>query len=282
MFKSLLKSSNSCRGMTLVELILVMAILSVVMMAVMSLYVPTHQSSVAQTQVADVQQNLRLAVNTMTRDLMTAGFLASRYPIVFPDANGGNFGADTLTDIGTENATEFIIRTRKVGPGFARIATATASSLTVMDPDMLADFKPGDTARVFGPMNGEELTPGLILTLGAPTGSVLDFTASPIISAPGDSWKEAVLVKTRDVGHVLQTIHYRLNSEKGLERVVNGVPQILARNLGAVNFSYNYSNGRVNLVNIRLTGETEALKNDAISDAKTREVVSSVRLRNVF
>ncbi len=76
-----IKIPHGCRGMTLVELLMVMAILSVVMMAVMSLYIPVVQSTAAQTQVADVQDNLRLALKTMTRDLLTGGFLVANDPI---------------------------------------------------------------------------------------------------------------------------------------------------------------------------------------------------------
>lgn len=296
MFRSMLKSSNSSRGMSLVELLLVMAILSVVMMAVMSLYVPTHQATVAQTQVSDVQQNLRLAANTMTRDLMTAGFLASRYPIVFSDAkdlsNNVDPSADDLSTIGTASSTEFIIRTRSVGRGFARVASASLSgsvvTVTVADASMLNAFSDGDTIRVFGPMNGEELTPGLTLTVnsGGISGAVLTSTASTTTDLDTNEWKEAVLVKVKDNSQpAMQTIRYRLNSEGGLERIVNGVTQILARNLDSVVFSYEPYDpplGRVRLVNIKLTGETKALKDDAISNAKTREVTTSVRLRNVF
>ena len=64
---SQIKRKHGSRGMSLVELMLVMAILSVVMLAVMSLYVPAHQSTVAQSQVSDVLGNLRLAAATMTR-----------------------------------------------------------------------------------------------------------------------------------------------------------------------------------------------------------------------
>ncbi len=75
------KYGRSRRGMTLVELLLVMAILSVVTLALMSLYIPTYQSTIAQTQVSDVQDNLRLALKVMTRDILHAGFLVPEDPI---------------------------------------------------------------------------------------------------------------------------------------------------------------------------------------------------------
>jgi prepilin-type N-terminal cleavage/methylation domain-containing protein len=105
MYLQRIKSMNSNRGMSLVELIVVMGILSIVMLAVMSLYIPAHQSTVVQTQVSDVQSNLRLALNTMTSDLLTAGFLASRYPVVFPDADTApNYDDPNLANMGIATA----------------------------------------------------------------------------------------------------------------------------------------------------------------------------------
>jgi Tfp pilus assembly protein PilW len=294
--------------MTLVELIVVMAILSVVMMAVMSLFIPMHQSTAAQTQVSDVQSNLRLALNTMTRDLLTAGFLASRNPIVFPDAVP-DFTSETLTSIGdTTNTSDFIIRTRAVGDGFGRIISepspATAPSylgnmftVSVADSAMDSNFLNGSKARIFGSMNGDELIASINGTVSSAnrvvtvsnvdtTNSTIDFdvSASSLTAAEKDELAvqlvEAVL--RDDSQPSLQTIRYRLNNG-ALERIINGSTQILARNVSAVTFNHNWTpQNRVNRVDIKLTGETKALKNDAISGVKTREVETSVRLRNIF
>ena len=301
MCKGQMKSLNGSRGMTLVEMIVVMAILSVVMMAVMSLYIPMHPSTAAQTQVSDVQSNLRLALNTMTRDLMTAGFLASRNPIVFPDA-AANFADESLTSVGTENSTDFILRSRAVGSGFARISSATYAGsifqVTVADVGMVPKFSNGSKVRIFGSMNGEELIENInggvssanrVLTVSTTSGATIDLniSAASLSAAEKDelvaSLVEAVVVRVRDDGQpALQTIRYRLNNG-ALERIVNGSTQILARNLSAVNFAYNWTpQNRVNRVDIKLTGKTKALKNDAISGEKTREVETSVRLRNIF
>jgi len=298
-----MRTLNSKRGMTLVELLVVMVILSVVMLAVMSLYVPVHQSTVAQTQVSDVQSNLRLALNTMTRDLLTAGFLASRHPIVFPDADTApDFSSSSLSDIGTYNPTDFIIRSRAVGSGFARITSASHSgnifTLTVADSAMISKFPNGSKVRIFGSMNGEELIEAIdgtissanrVLEVNASSGTTIELDAAAATLSVGElvaleaSLVEAVVIRVRDDSQPsLQTIRYKLNSEGGLERIVNNSTQILARNLDSVLFSYSPSSGRIKLVDVTLTGKTKALKDDAISGAKTREVKTSVRLRNIF
>lgn len=303
MYEQRVRRLNSKRGMTLVELLMVMAILSVVMMAVMSLYIPMHQSTVAQTQVSDVQSNLRLALNTMTQDLLTAGFLASRYPIVFPDADTApDFGSTSLTDIGTQNSTDFIIRTRAVGSGFARIASASHSGntfqITVADPDMVPRFPGGTKVRIFGSMNGEELIEDIKSSVSSANRvlSVVTYNSATIeVDVPSaaaltsvelndleNALVEAVIVRVKDDSQPsLQTIRYRLNNGV-LERIVNGSTQFLARNVDSVDFGYSPPSGRINLVHVKLTGKTKALKNDAISGEKTREVETSVRLRNIF
>ena len=74
----------------------------------------------------------------------------------------------------------------------------------------------------------------------------------------------------------LQTIRYQLNNDS-LERIVNGNVQVLARNvdMNTANSFFDYdlnSEGRVAIVDIKLTGKTRALKDDAVSGEKTRSV----------
>ncbi|MDT8442700.1 MAG: prepilin-type N-terminal cleavage/methylation domain-containing protein [Desulfuromonadales bacterium] len=292
------RNLNSCRGMSLVELLVVMTILSVVMMAVMSLYIPAHQSTVTQTQVSDVHANLRLALNTMTRDLLTAGFLEPRFPVVFPDASP-SFTAETLTARGTYDPAnpEFIIRTRAVGSGFARVAeepTGTNDSalpIKVADPAMVLNFPVDSRFRVFGAMNGTELIGTIkgavssanrvfkVVSYNSTT-VVANLSDASLTSAELDDLKEimleAVMIRVKDDGQpALQTIRYRLNNG-ALERIINGSTQILARNLDTVAFSFGDNDqGRVNLVEVKLTGKTD-------SEDKVREAETAVRLRNIY
>ena len=49
-------------------------------------------------------------------------------------------------------------------------------------------------------------------------------------------------------------------------------------------FDYDHLNseGRVEIIDIKLTGKTRAIKDDAVSGEKIRSVSTSVKLRNVF
>lgn len=295
---NILKRHDS-RGMSLIELIVVMAIMSIVMMAVISLYVPVHQSTVAQTQVSDVQSNLRLAVKTMTRDLLIAGFLMPFDPIIFPDFTpAGDPHLTNLTSPGTANAADFTIRTRAVGNGFARIsvvdgaAVATGFRLTVTDSEMSKNFPVGSKVRLFEPVTGSEVIAATgtnasrAYTVLASVGTTIDITGKPPGGAllTSDILEETVMVRIKDENApALQTIRY-LFADGALKRIVNDAEQVLARNVDPANSSFSYSftdEGRVNRVDIKLTGITQALKDDAISGEKSRAIETSVKLRNV-
>lgn len=272
------------RGMTLVELLLVMAILSVVMLALMSLFIPTYQSTAAQTQVSDVQDNLRLALKVMTRDILHAGFLVPVDPVTSNDASG------------------FTIRTRIVGNDFARV-TGTANvtgkiRITVADSDMVDNFQVGSRVRLFEPINSNEVTEQPVVggitdddraypvdAIG--TGTIdIDKTANATLDA-ADVLPETVLLAVRDQNQPpLQTIQYRLNNDS-LERIINGNLQVLARNvdMDPANSRFDYGlnpDGRLVRIDIQLAGKTVALGDNAISGEKIRSVATSVKLRNVF
>lgn len=270
------------RGMTLVELLLVMAILSVVTLALMSLFIPTYQSTHAQTQVSDVQDNLRLALKVMTRDILHAGFLVPTDPI-------------TAT-----SASSFTLQSRIVGNDFARVAGTLDDTgkirITVADPDMLDNFQEDYWVRLFEPINANEVKE-------SPEVATDDERVYRVDSIdPGNNYiyidkssnsglvaanilPETVMLVVRDQNQPpLQTIEYRLNNDS-LERIVNGNLQVLARNVDVAESEFIYwpdTGDPIKRVDIRLAGRTVAIKDDAISGEKSRSVETSVKMRNVF
>lgn len=296
-----MKMRGCSRGMTLVELLVVMAILSGVMLAVMSLYIPVHQSTVAQTQVSDVNTNLRLALRVMTQDLLSAGFLVPVNPVVFPNAVGtgplNDYHDDFISDIGTINNSDFIIRTRIVGNDFARVSNVTYLGsgdfqLTLADDDMAANFTQNSRVRLFESISSNELKADeetdvkraypVVLPPGSNT-ITINTSAVPSIASITDIPSETVVVRIKDENQPpLQTIRYRL-VDGSLVREINDVRQVLARNVDDVDFQYFPAGAdRKNRIEIVLTGKTKALKNDAISGAKTRQIKTSVKLRNII
>lgn len=64
----------SSKGFTLVELLMSMAIFGIILMAVFVIYKVHQQHYANQLSVTDMQQNIRVAINVMSRDIRMAGF----------------------------------------------------------------------------------------------------------------------------------------------------------------------------------------------------------------
>jgi prepilin-type N-terminal cleavage/methylation domain-containing protein len=286
MCKNVGKKRHASRGMTLVELLLVMVILSIVMMAVMGLFIPTTQSAAVQAQVTDVQSNLRLALKSMTRDLLLAGFLVPVNPVIFE-------ASATPTTAENPDANDFTIRTRIVGSDFARVIkdTTDLDEVELSLAAMVDHFPDNALIRLFEPLSAEEINVDDVPNADERVYQVVGSTAPKLqISDPNghltaaDVVAETVIVRVRDnTQPPVQNIRYRLNNDS-LERIVNGSVQVLARNVDTANSGFTYGftpEGRVNRVDIRLTGKTTEIKNDAISGEKSREIETSVNLRNI-
>lgn len=273
---------NSSRGMSLVELVLVMAIFSVVVMAVMSLYIPTVKSTTVQSRVTDVQSNLRLAADRMTQDLLMAGFLVANNPVT------------------NETASELTIRSRSVVGGGGRVAGAVNSAssvdLTLSNPDMVDYFPVNSLVRIFNAVNMTELNAydesnataaqDHVYTVSTVSGSVITVNHAGTLSGLSNAeFVEAIVVRVRsNTQPPTQSIRYRV-VDGNLERTLNvgtsaETAQTLARGVESIAFTYGHSatSGRVNKVDFILTGATQAYQ----GDVKTRQVRASVTLRNVF
>jgi prepilin-type N-terminal cleavage/methylation domain-containing protein len=271
------------RGMTLVELIVVMAIFSIVVMAVMSLYIPAVQSTSIQTQVTDVQSNLRLAMNRMTQDLLTAGFLVSGDSIVFESGT-------------SDDPNDLTIRSRVVIGGFGRVAVGSNSvsevTLTLNNADMIGFFPEGAFVRLFNPVNMVELATydetnvtqaqSHVYEVTDVSGSAITVEHSGVLSGvSNEEFAETIIVRVRDDQQPsLQTVRYRVVDGNLVRTLNNAADQTLARGVNSIQFSYGYSaaSGRVNKVDILLQGQTTEFK----GESKTRQLRSSVTLRNVF
>ena len=163
---------------------------------------------------------------------------------------------------------------------------------------MVDNFQVGSRVRLFEPINANEVTEQPVdagvtdQDRAYPVDAVgtdtidIDTTNNPSLDA-ADILSETVMLAVQDQNQPpLQTIQYTLNNES-LERRVNGNFQVLARNvdMNTANSFFDYelnSEGRVEIVDIKLTGKTRAIKDDAVSGEKTRSVSTSVKLRNVF
>ncbi len=289
------------RGFSLVEMLMVMAIFSVVMMAVVSLFIPVVRSTSVQTELSDVQANMRLAMNRMTQDLLTAGFLVS--PEF--DAGGTQSAGQVFWEAGDNEEPDYLIlRTRAVGDAFARVVASVISGgdlwVGLSDADMALSFPPGSSVRLFDPMMAREVLTATsydetvaseyddyVYTIVSNDQTMaIDGTTYPVLQIDGPATvvnTETVVLRVRDASQPpMQTIRYQV-ADGALHRIVNGATQVLARNIDTVQFAYETSpRDAIKRVDVTLTRQTEARGNDALASAKERMLRTSVTLRNVY
>lgn len=95
------RSLHTAKGFTLVEVLVVTVIMGVIMGAVYSLYITNQHTSYTQDETVEVQQNLRIAMDMVSRDLRMAGMLvdygSSVYPIQSVVNNSGPNSSDGIT-----------------------------------------------------------------------------------------------------------------------------------------------------------------------------------------
>jgi prepilin-type N-terminal cleavage/methylation domain-containing protein len=74
------------KGVTLIELLIALVISSILVAGIYRTFIHQQKSYVTQEQVADMQQNVRVAINRMMREIRMAGFgnIQGVLPVTFP------------------------------------------------------------------------------------------------------------------------------------------------------------------------------------------------------
>jgi prepilin-type N-terminal cleavage/methylation domain-containing protein len=97
---------NNLRGFTLVEMVLALAISTIVLAAVYSVFTIANKNFTTQNAAAQVQQNLRSAIRLIARDVRHAGLDPSgsdNFGITYASASKIRFTIDSIGGGGTFN-----------------------------------------------------------------------------------------------------------------------------------------------------------------------------------
>jgi len=123
-------------GFTLVELLVVMGMLALVMTAIYSLYFTHQRAAFVQEEVVELQQNLRIGAESMSRDIKMAGFLtplitatSSITPIKV--ASNGTGTIQPLPAPDNINSDSMTINTLSITASFATISTTVDPGVTL-------------------------------------------------------------------------------------------------------------------------------------------------------
>lgn len=294
------------RGFTIIELVIAMAILGVLTAGIFSLYSTQHKVTHVEADVVDVQQNQRLAVESITRDLRMAGFALTggEFPVALIQNNSGVSGSDIVV-LNTASAAGTVARIN--ADTTVNVSSGSAIAFTIASADEAAILTPGDAVRVINP--GDKSQPAAsAFVVSAVDSSVPSVTITPSSSAGATDFKRGFLIVKTGASApdtYPNTIRYCLGPSAGcapdvacpagncLMRIVNGSADegsIAASNISDFQLSYVLDNGSVTSapadasqirdIKIALNAQTEATKGLSNGVAKVREMNASARLRN--
>ena len=159
-------------GVTLIELLIVMGLFGIVMGAMYSLYSAHRRSAYTEDEVVEVQQNLRIAIDSITRDIRMAGMLVPYVPnrslkippvqlagnatgVMQPLPAPDNVNSDDMT-LTTASASATFARITPFSNATAYIVTASTFSIPVDSAVSVDSFTPGDRVRIVKPQDRSE------------------------------------------------------------------------------------------------------------------------------
>ncbi len=274
---------RSDRGFSLVEILVVMALMGIVVMAIYSLYGNTHRTANTSEEIVEVQQNLRFAMDQIARDIRMAGFLipGDQTPIV---------NAPERSDADCDDNC-FTLNTSMPIGRYARIVSSIDAGggefdLTVATAEMVDLFEAGNGVVILHPSTGGVLAEGTISGKNRTARRLTFSTSHSVTLSVGD------IIAPLSAAYVV----YRLASDGGGNNVFRLLRNSdhVAGNLSDLRFRYILANGdeipavesdalsEIVAVRVFLEGQTDETRTgrESYSGVKTRQLESVVKLRN--
>lgn len=166
--------AKNTSGLSLVELLVVMAMLGVIMGAVYSLVISNQRTAYTSDETVEVQQNLRIAMDTISKDLRMAGMFEETSSIIAVINDNGpkdvtadlipgpeRGGSDELTMNMLSASGVFARVDADITPGSSSASFLVAPATTVDSPVTAASvvssvgdgdvLQVGDVVRIFRP-----------------------------------------------------------------------------------------------------------------------------------
>jgi prepilin-type N-terminal cleavage/methylation domain-containing protein len=274
--------SNAQAGFTLVEILVAIGLLAVVMTAIFNLYLGTERSADTQDRIADVQQNIRFALDQVVRDIRMAGFAVPVTTAAISSGPPNPTVADPFT-MRTASTSDKVLRVRADFTSPA--AAGTVQTITIDSDEMAALFAANDAVRIIRPDTQTERLEALFTVEETPTGAAIKLRGF----SAATEYMEGDLIVTSSAGAPNpQTISYWLENGEIRRSANGGAARIIGQ--GVSGFQLSYLLGRedeitgtvptaslddIRAVRVTITGQANTREG-----VKTRTVSSVVQLRN--
>lgn len=299
-----MKSGFNNKGFSLVELLVVCGMVGLVMAAVFMLYQTHQRTAYTQEEVVEVQQNLRIAMDSITKDIKMAGFLTPLPQTVTSPLTASD--ADSIT-INTASESGASARIIAIG------GITTAGAATTFTVNSSSGFGNGNVVRIMRPVDNSQPSNQTFTVTGTSATTITLNIPAGISYNNGD-----IIVRTTTNANNPSTIQYFLTNGNPcpsgqwcIARTTNGGTadvdtQIIANNICAnpanttcifggvaapgLQFSYLTDAGTesaavadynvLRAVRVTITGQTVTTMALSGGEAKQRQLASVVRVRN--
>ncbi|WP_455387999.1 PilW family protein [Petrachloros mirabilis] len=223
--RSAMPSSTEQAGFTIIELMVGMVVAIIVVAAAFSLLTTTSKAMRANEQIVDTQQNLRIAMELLVRDIKLAGF--GNPGVAVGNCSNSIVPSDqtpTGVDGGPDSVQILVPSIRASGSNRWTLSGPTSSAGITQ-----INLQPGAVAD----MASSGLAVGSYISLGGAataTVSAFDATASTInVSIPAPLW-----FQQDDPVYLLQCIRYQVVVPPDLTNLCGGNAPCLTRGVAGV------------------------------------------------
>ncbi len=278
-------STSKPPGFTLIELLVSMVISALVVSAIYGVYTSMLQTTVNETDIVDVQQELRIVSNYISRDIRMAG-------VLLPSTDNAVTSATSSASLTLQTASNKYAYAVVASDLDVEAGSSASCTLTVTSGSMLAHFSKNDTVRIIRPQSHERLGSADYTVLSvADTESAIAGTTTATITLNPLGNSDELTIKAGDViGGVASgagnptTISWSL-SDKTLQRTSDSnTAEDVLDNVSSLSFEYFDDSGATttsadDVAAIRITLAMVAdrqLKNNA----RERQLSTLVYLRN--
>jgi len=284
----MIASEKKChsKGFSLVELLVVMVIMGLVITSVYGLFVGSNKTANTSEEVVDVQQNLRVAMETLVADIRMAGFLipSTEIPV---ETTPASLAVGAVLDLNIVTSTG--VYARVTGVSATPIPT-TGGTLTV-DDGMAINFNSVHGLRIVEPSNPSNFTNIPIAEFIGSDGAANTLTIKPGAAVTVNPNDMVMLIKADDATSIPVLVSYQLVDDTDssdanmflLQRTVGGgASQTVAANINTVEFAYVPSATDIKAIRITITASTDSTKTGLAnySGVKTRSLQTLVKIQN--
>jgi len=253
-------------GFTMIEVLVVAALIGVVVSAIYSLYLTTLKYGNKQSDITEVQQNLRIAMDSIAGDLRLAGVLVPVTAGPFTAGVLGTYSTSLTINSASPDGVFARITIAKSSSAYANFSAAVASEVpsgtnptntSRTDTDV---FKSGDQVRIVRPVDNSQpfvnYTCLVVSSLNTARPSVTMTRPGGAAFAAGVNINSGDMIAKEAGTHAYDTILYSLVTNASnsncpaalpntptiqcLERSINGKKpgDIIATNISSMRFSY--------------------------------------------